>query len=248
MEFKNKQYLVTGVTSGLGKAIAEDLLLKGAIVLGIGRDFSKIDSSEVFSENEKFTFIKVDLTDVNSIEGFINKFCVKNNKFDGFVHCAGKEETIPIRIYDTEKVESLFKVNVYAGIELIKIFSKKKNSNNKASLVLLSSVMGELGQPGKVGYCASKAAVLGAVRASSLELTKRKIRVNAVSPGVVNTPMTKKLFEALSQDSIDEIINMHPLGLGEISDVVPLIIFLLSNQSKWITGQNFKIDGGYSIQ
>lgn len=248
MEFENKQYLVTGVTSGLGKAIAENLIIKGAIVLGLGRDFSKIESNGILSKSEKFTFNKVDLSDVKNIENEIFKFCMENTKFDGFVHCAGKEETIPLRIYDPEKIEALFLINVFSGIELIRIFSKKKVTNEKASLVLLSSVMGELGQPGKVGYCASKAAILGAIRASSLELSKRKIRINAVSPGVVNTPMTKKLFDALSNENIEDIIRMHPLGIGEVSDVVPMLTFLLSDQSKWITGQNFKIDGGYSVQ
>jgi len=248
MELKNKQYLVTGVTSGLGKALAEELLDKGARVLGTGRDFSKIKSSRLFNGNKNFTFKRVELTSIAEIEDIVNIFCLGESKFDGFIHCAGKEETVPLRIYDTEKIESLFSINVFVGIELIRIFSKKKYSNDGASLVLLSSVMGELGQPGKVGYCASKSAVLGAVRASSLELAKRKIRVNAVSPGVVNTPMTEQLFESLSNENIESIVNMHPLGIGEVSDVVPILIFLLSDKSKWITGQNFKVDGGYSIQ
>jgi NAD(P)-dependent dehydrogenase (short-subunit alcohol dehydrogenase family) len=248
MKFKNKQYLITGVTSGLGKALAEDLIENGARVLGIGRDFSKIESNRIFNENINFTFKSVDLTSIEDIEFIVNEFCLKEGKFDGFVHCAGKEETIPLRIYDTKKIESLFTINVFVGIELIRILSKKKYSNDGSSLVLLSSVMGGLGQPGKVGYCASKASVLGVVKASSLELAKRKIRVNSVSPGVVDTPMTQQLFKSLSNENIESIINMHPLGIGEVSDVVPMLTFLLSDKSKWITGQNFILDGGYSIQ
>lgn len=108
--------------------------------------------------------------------------------------------------------------------------------------------MGILGQSGKVGYCASKSAVIGAVKASALELAKRNIRVNAVLPGVVMTPMTEKLFEKIDEASQKRIQDMHPLGFGTVEDVVPTIAFLLSDNSKWITGQNIIIDGGYSIQ
>jgi NAD(P)-dependent dehydrogenase (short-subunit alcohol dehydrogenase family) len=79
-------------------------------------------------------------------------------------------------------------------------------------------------------------------------LSKRKIRVNAVSPGVVETPMTQKLFQSLSVENIASIEKMHPLGLGRVEDIVRTINFLLSEDSRWITGQNIVIDGGYSIQ
>jgi NAD(P)-dependent dehydrogenase (short-subunit alcohol dehydrogenase family) len=158
------------------------------------------------------------------------------------------EETVPISLYVPEKIENIFKINVFSGIELLRYFSKKKYSNESASVVFISSVMGELGQPGKIGYCSTKAAILGVVKSAALELAKRKIRVNSIAPGVVNTPMTKKLFELIDDDNINRIKNMHPLGIGEVTDVVPTLAFLLSDNSKWITGQNIKIDGGYSIQ
>jgi NAD(P)-dependent dehydrogenase (short-subunit alcohol dehydrogenase family) len=107
--------------------------------------------------------------------------------------------------------------------------------------------MGILGQAGKVGYSSTKAALLGLTKSSALELAKRKIRVNALLPGVVKTPMTNNLFSQLDQTQIDNIINMHPLGIGEVDDIVPIVEFLLSNGSRWITGQNIIIDGGYSI-
>ena len=130
---------------------------------------------------------------------------------------------------------------------MIRIFSKKKFSKRDASIVLISSVMSILGQPGKVGYCSSKSATLGLVKSSALELAKKKIRINAISPGVVLTPMTKALFNQLSSENIGSIENMHPLGLGDVSQIYPLVMFLLSDKSTWITGQNYIIDGGYSI-
>jgi NAD(P)-dependent dehydrogenase (short-subunit alcohol dehydrogenase family) len=248
MENNNKYFLITGVTSGIGMALAEKLLAEGAIVYGVGRDFTKIALNPIFVNNPNFHFMKIDLSNIEQIEASLTALFKDSQKLDGFVHCAGKEETVPLRLYESNKIEDLFKTNVFSGIELIRILSKKKNSKDGASFILLSSVMGELGQPGKVGYCATKAAVLGAVKAASLELAKRKIRVNAVSPGVVNTPMTQSLFGTLSEENINEIIKMHPLGIGEVSDVVPVLTFLLSDNSRWVTGQNFIVDGGYSIQ
>jgi len=108
--------------------------------------------------------------------------------------------------------------------------------------------MGELGQAGKVGYCGTKAALLGGVKSLALEVSKRKIRVNAISPGVVATPLTKKMLQQLDEENVNRILGMHPIGIGNTEDVVALLSFLLSDKSKWITGQNIKIDGGYSVQ
>jgi NAD(P)-dependent dehydrogenase (short-subunit alcohol dehydrogenase family) len=160
---------------------------------------------------------------------------------------AGKEETLPLISYRPDKMESIFKVNFLANAELVRVFSKKKYSQDNSSIVIVSSVMSILGQPAKVGYCSSKAAILGLVKSAALELAKRRIRINAISPGVVQTPMTDGLFNLLSLEQIEEIRLMHPLGFGHVTDIYPSILFLLSDSSGWITGQNIIIDGGYSI-
>ncbi|WP_396591187.1 SDR family NAD(P)-dependent oxidoreductase [Allomuricauda sp. R78024] len=247
-ELKNKNILVTGATSGIGKGVCLDLLSQGARVIGIGRDKKKVDDLASSFDKEKFLFISYDLNNVDGIEELVKNNLPNQEKLDGLVLCAGKEETVPLSMYKEDKIKSIFNINLFSGIELLRIFSKKKFSNDNSSVVFFSSVMGELGQPGKVGYCATKSAVLGVVKSASLELAKRKIRVNAVSPGIVATPMTKKLFSQLSEENVSEIEEMHPLGIGQIEDVTPVVLFLLSNVSKWITGQNIKIDGGYSVQ
>jgi len=239
--------LLTGATSGIGLETLRQLLEKGHTVFAIGRDFSKIES--IIQENKnQIKHYLFDFIDVKGIEALFLKFELNNEKFDALIHCAGIEETTPLTLYSPDKIKRIFEINVFAGIEIMRLFTKKKYSNDGSSVVFLSSVMGVLGQPGKIGYCSSKAAVLGMVKASALEFSKRKIRVNAVLPGVVKTPMTQNLFNQLSEENIKQISEMHPLGLGEVTDVVPTILFLISEQSKWITGQNLIIDGGYSIQ
>lgn len=239
--------LLTGATSGIGFETLKQLVEEGHSVYAIGRDFSKIDFFIQSNTSQIFTF-EFDFNDVNQIDQLFSKFILDNQKFDGLIHCAGIEETLPLTLYSPDKIKKIFDVNVFSGIELLRHFTKKKYCNDGASVVFLSSVMGVLGQPGKIGYCATKAAVLGMVKASALELAKRKIRINAVLPGIIITPMTKTLFSQMTESQVDQIKNMHPLGFGEVQDVVPTILFLISNNAKWITGQNFIIDGGYSIQ
>lgn len=241
-----KNVLVTGATSGIGKATCDSLLKEGYQVFALGRDVEKIkDLLDQFSEQLHFLVI-----DLNSYQEYTKIFddFLSGQKLDGLVHCAGIEETLPINLYTPEAVQRIFNLNVFSGIELMRFFAKKKYSNEGAGVVFLASVMATLGQAGKTGYCASKSAILGMVKSLALELAKRKIRVNAISPGVVNTPMTQKLFSQIEKDNIERIKNMHPLGIGEVDDVTPSILFLLSEGSKWITGQNFIVDGGYSIQ
>nr|WP_315161317.1 SDR family oxidoreductase [uncultured Flavobacterium sp.] len=239
--------ILTGATSGIGFETLKQLVENNHTVFAVGRDFSKIDSfiQENKKQIKKYVF---DFVTVQDIVKLFLDFDLNNEKFDGLIHCAGIEETIPLSLYTPDKIKQIYDVNVFAGIELLRHFTKKKYSNDGASVVFLSSVMGVLGQPGKIGYCSTKAAVLGMVKAGALEFAKRKIRVNAVLPGVVNTPMTQNLFAQIGKERIEQITEMHPLGLGNVEDVVPAILFLISENSKWITGQNFVIDGGYSIQ
>lgn len=237
--------LLTGATSGIGLETLKRLLDDKNKVFAVARDFSKI-SNLLALHLDSIVPITFDLKETENIEKIFNNLA--DEKLDALIHCAGIEETTPLTLYSPAKIKNIYEINVFAGIELLRHFTKKKYSNDGASAVFVSSVMGVLGQPGKIGYCSTKSAILGMVKASALEFAKRKIRVNAVLPGVINTPMTQNLFNQISAENIEEIKAMHPLGIGEVSDVVPTIEFLISAKSRWITGQNFIIDGGYSIQ
>lgn len=242
---KGRNVLVTGATSGIGKQLVIDLLDNEAVVIGVGRDRSKISELET---NAGFHFISFDLSNIDEMEEMVKKTIKSFGKLDGLALCAGTEETIPLKMSSYSKMSSMFKVNLFSGLEFLRLFSKKTISNDNSSIVFISSVYGELGEAGLLGYCTTKSAVLGAVRSSALELAKRNIRVNSISPGLVKTPMADKMKTMLGDENFQKIIDKHPLGVREPKDVSPLLLFLLSDQSGWITGQNIKIDGGFSIQ
>ena len=148
-----------------------------------------------------------------------------------------------------ELYEKLFGVNVISGFEFARIISKKKYHNpDGTSFVFISSVMGKIGKEAKVGYCASKSALTSSVKAMALELASKRIRCNTIYPGVVKTELVNRLFELLPESSINEIVREHPLGLGDPNNIADLILFLLSDKSKWITGSEYVIDGGYSAK
>jgi NAD(P)-dependent dehydrogenase (short-subunit alcohol dehydrogenase family) len=166
----------------------------------------------------------------------------------GFVHSAGISIRLPLKLTRREHFEESFAVNVVSAFEIANHGQRKANlAQGGASFVFIASVMARLGQPTKVAYCASKAALANGSRALALELASRRIR-NCISPGVVKTKMYNSLVGQLPSGAQEDILKAHPLGLGEASDVANAVAFLLSDASRWITGTELIVDGGYSAQ
>jgi NAD(P)-dependent dehydrogenase (short-subunit alcohol dehydrogenase family) len=244
---QNKNIIITGASSGIGRQIAIEASKCGANILMIARSTQRLEQTYRMLAAGNHAFFPYDLSQPGSCDILIDEIVTRYGPVFGFVHSAGIEATIPFRNMKAETYENLFRVNVIAGFEIARLISKKKNSHPEGgSYVFLSSVMGKLGKEGKVAYCASKAALLGGVKAMSMELGSRKIRCNTVLPGMVETEMSKQMFESLPESSVAEIVRQHPLGLGTPVDIAYLAVFLLSDQSRWITGSEIVIDGGYS--
>lgn len=247
-DISGKTFLITGATSGIGRQLAIDITKLGGKVVITGRNVEKLRSTYDALENSDSCIMEVfDLSIVKDIGPWIKKICKDNAiKLDGFVHCAGINFFKPLRILDVEDINRIFDINYTSGIELLKNVSNPRISNRGSSFVILASVAGIVGEPGILAYSGTKGAIVSSVRTAALELSKFGYRVNSISPGFVDTPMNNMYDEYFDEEQKSNLISKFPLGIGQTEDISNAAIFLLSQGSKWITGTNLIIDGGYT--
>ncbi len=246
---KGKRIIVTGASSGLGRATAVKISQLDAVVCLIGREVSRLQETLTSMKENDHLIIPTDLTVFEEYDNIFNIISSKLGKLDGLVHFAGIRKTLPLKTMKAEALREMLEINLVAFLELVKFFTKKKFVNEQGgSIIGISSVMSLRGAPALSGYGCSKAALDGAVRSLACEFAPRKIRINSIAPGFVKTSMNEDVLKTLPQEAIDQIINNHPLGIGTPDDVANLVAFLQSDESTWITGTTIKIDGGFSIR
>jgi NAD(P)-dependent dehydrogenase (short-subunit alcohol dehydrogenase family) len=250
MELANQKVLIIGASSGIGKATALNLSKKGAKVVLVARSEDKLIEVIRSCQGEGHSYFAIDVKDESRLdEAITNSVKETGEPFTSFVYSAGQEGTIPLKFAKSDFLTDILQVNTIPALLITKLLMKKNNfSKEGGSIVFISSVMGSLGQPAKSAYCMSKGALTAASKALALELASKKIRVNCVSPGMVITEMSLKILNSITEENVNEIKRMHPLGVGEVEDVVNGIEFLISDRSKWITGIDLLVDGGYSAQ
>ena len=208
-------------------------ILATGITSGIGFEFTK--------KNPVWPIYRND-----NIQKRLDEMQALNCKVNGFVHFAGIAYTEPVNMFTREKFEEIMWSNVGLAMEIIKIISKKQYSEN-LSIVLISSVAAMKGASCISQYAASKAAIIGLTKSLAVELAPKGIRVNCISPGhVKNTRMSNQNEQKIGKDGFEKIEKQHLLGFGHAEDVCNMVEYLLSDRAKWITGQNFVIDGGYT--
>lgn len=246
MQLKNRVFLVTGASSGIGREVSVLLSQLGARLVIAGRKQNQLEKTMALLEGRGHQMSVFDLMDVDKIPQWMKENVCTDKTLDGLVHSAGIQMTKPLRILTNADIDSVMKVNVNAAFGLVKGFRQKGVCRNPGSIVLLSSVMGLVGQPGVTVYSASKGAIVTLVKSSALELAKENIRVNCVAPAHVRTEMAEKLTIDLTIKQLESIEKMHPLGIGEPRDVANAVAFLLADTGRWITGTTLVVDGGYT--
>jgi len=245
-----KNIIITGASSGIGKACAIACSNAGAKVHLIARYEAKLKETVSQLGGTDNTYHGLDVTDSDKIEPVIKKIVEQHGKIYGFIHSAGIQKIQPLRSIDKAHYMSVFALNTIAAFDFCRVLIKKAYSGDIGqSFIFISSVMSVAADAGLTSYCASKAALVGGARAMAIELAPKNIRVNCVSPGTVeNTAMTEGLMDSISNDEFERIVKQYPMGLGDTQDIAKLCVFLLSEDAKWITGQNIVIDGGYSVK
>lgn len=244
---EGKTILVTGASSGIGRQCAIDCSKMGAKVVAIGRDVERLNSvvAEMVGNGICYSF---DLTNLDGIEDLIATIVEEHGKLDGFIHAAGIEVTNPVKLTNNEDYSSLYKVNCLSAFEIVKNLCGIKTFNKGGSIVFISSISGVIARKGLSAYAASKGALMSAARVMALEMAGREIRVNTVSPGTILTSMMQKALDAMSEVDRKKRVEGFPLGLGKTTDISNACIYLLSDASRWVTGHNLIVDGGFCIQ
>jgi NAD(P)-dependent dehydrogenase (short-subunit alcohol dehydrogenase family) len=176
----------------------------------------------------------------------IKSLATELGPISGLAHCAGVQSIRPLRLLTASEFESMLRINVTAAMMLAKGFRQKGTHAPNGAIVLVSSVMGIVGAPGRSAYCASKGALITLTRSLALELAAEGIRVNCVAPGFVRTPLMDQTEAIIGTEQLRLVEKMHPLGFGEPLDVANSIAFLLGDASRWITGSTITVDGGYT--
>ena len=241
-----KSILIIGASSGIGRATAIECSKLGATVIVVGRNAERLNDTlnNLLIENDKAH--KAIVGDI-LIPKDVNTIIESIPKLDGVLFSAGKGLTLPIQFSTRDKFDEVFNVNFFSQVELLRLIYKKKLVNKEASIVLMASLGGtHIFSGGNGIYGASKAALNSIMRFCAKEFAPRKVRVNSICPGMVDTPLIHR--GTVSEEQLHEDMLRYPLkryGLPE--DIAHLAAFLLGDASSWITGQEFIIDGGVSI-
>jgi NAD(P)-dependent dehydrogenase (short-subunit alcohol dehydrogenase family) len=237
-----KTILVTGASSGIGQTTAISCAKMGANVVITGRDQGRLQATADLSGNA-VTQMVADLT----VQADMENLLAALPPLDGAVLCAGNSTTLPLQFGSREKFDEMFDVNFFAPVELLRLMYKKKILQKGSSVVLLASIGGTHSfMPGNGVYGASKAALNSVMKYAAREYASRKIRVNSICPGMVDTPLIHR--GTITEEQLAEDAKRYPLGrYGKPEDIANGAIYLLSDASSWLTGHDLVIDGGFSI-
>lgn len=238
----NKNILITGASSGIGKQIAIDCALNGANLYLCARRIKELnDVRTSLFNSDSHSELNFDLSNNIDLVNLVKEL----PELDGVVLNAGLVSYRPILLINQEAIRQMFSINFDANVILIQLLLKFKRLKKGASIVFIGSISSHLGNPGTALYAASKAAITSFSKVLASELSSKGIRSNVISSGLIKNENFKI---ASGIDNLDSSYDKkYPLGLGLSSDVSNQTVFLLSDKSRWITGSDIIIDGGYSL-
>lgn len=242
---KDKTIVVTGAASGIGKASAELFAALGAnvVVSDIQEDEGEAVVKAIRAEGGKASFFKTDVAKPEEMEALV-AFVVKTyGRLDGAVNNAGiGGELNPIADMTINGWQNVISVNLNSVFYGMKYQIKAMLTSGGGSIVNVSSILGAVGFAGSAGYSAAKHGIIGLTQTAALEYAAHNIRINAVGPGFIDTPLLNGLDDAMKQ----QIVSLHPIGrLGKSEEIAALILWLSSEKASFVNGSYYPADGGY---
>ena len=247
---KKDVFLITGGTSGIGAGCALELNAKGATVISVGRDRAKMDQLKKIAPNKnRFITMEFDLSgDMQEFNLLIKDLVKKYEKLRGCVVSSGIQDIQPLSSIKEDSALKMIKVNYLSSLMIAKTFCDKRfHRPDNASLVFVSSISAIRGYRAIANYSATKGALNALTRSIASEVAREGVRVNAVLLGLVKTEMIEKNSKVYTEKYLKDLDEEYPLGIGSVDDTIGPILFLLSEQSKWITGTEIIVDGGASL-
>ena len=240
---EGKTILITGASSGIGKAVAQECALCGAKLVLTARNEVRLKATLDSLEGDGHSMIIADLTNQNDLTSLVGQL---DGALDGVVLCAGINDKSIIKFLNQKHVDKMLATNFTSPVYLSQMLIKKKKLNKEASIVFISSISAFYPSVSNAMYASSKAALSQFAKVLALELMPQKIRVNCIEPAFVETSMLNKYDIS---DKMDEIRSNAPFGrFLEPKEVAQAAIYLLSDATKLVTGSNLVMDGGFLIK
>ena len=241
---EGKTILITGASSGIGRAMAVACAEAGAQLVLSGRNSDRLTETLHLLQGEGHSICKADLTKEDELAALVDFV----PKLDGFVSNAGIVNPLMLQFVEKQDVEQVLSVNAVSAIHLTRLLLQEKKLKKDASVVFTSSINGNrCAYIGSTLYAASKAMLTGFMKAAALELAPKGIRLNSIEPGMIETELLKD--GNISQEELDKDKQKYPLKrYGKPEEVAWAAVYLLSDATRWMTGSSIVLDGGYTLQ